>query len=55
MIFMVAFIVLCVLSIRDARAISKLRQRVRVLELRDVLNDINNVTQPPASDPAQLE
>lgn len=35
MIFMVAFIVLCVLSIRDARAISKLRQRVRALELRE--------------------
>lgn len=35
MIFMVAFIVLCVLSVRDARSISKLRQRVRVLELSD--------------------
>lgn len=35
MIFMVAFIVLCVFSVKDARAISKLKQRVRALEISD--------------------
>lgn len=54
MIFMVAFIVLCILTVRNSRKLKKFQRRLDSFEVTLRLKDSGDVTQTVPGDPAQL-